>query len=97
MNFDDCSENPCVHGMCTDLVNSYKCTCETGYHGSNCDTHCPTSEPNYRLIDNVCYYFETTGKSYDDAKQDCNNKFARGKLLEPKISTNVFGGIEKLV
>ena len=38
-----------------------------------------------------------TDQIYDDAKQDCNNKFARGKLFEPKFSTNVFWGIEKLV
>ena len=92
VNFDDCSENPCVHGMCMDLINSYKCTCETGYYGSNCDLQtppCPTSEPNYRLIDNTCYYFETTRKSYDDAKQNCNTKFPQGKLFEPKsLSSN---------
>ena len=92
VNFDDCSENPCVHGMCTDLINSYKCTCETGYYGSNCDLQtppCPTSEPNYRLIDNTCYYFETTRKSYNDAKQNCNTKFPQGKLFEPKsLSSN---------
>ena len=27
--------------MCTDLINSYKCACETGYHGSNCDSQTP--------------------------------------------------------
>ena len=51
---------------------------------------CPTSNPNYRAIDNKCYYFETTHKSYDDAKQNCNGgKFTRGKLFEPKsLSSN---------
>ena len=79
--------------MCMDLINSYKCTCETGYYGSNCDLEtppCPTCdcEPNYRLIDNTCYYFETTSKSYDDAKQNCNTKFSQGKLFEPKSASS---------
>jgi hypothetical protein len=34
----DCSANPCVHGMCSNSVTGYRCTCQTGYHGSLCDT-----------------------------------------------------------
>jgi len=87
VNFDDCSENPCVHGMCMDLINSYKCTCETGYYGSNCDSQtppCSTSEPNYHLIDNKCYFFEKTSATWEKAKEGCKNKFpAGGKLFEP--------------
>ena len=50
---------------------------------------CLKGEPNYRFIDNTCYYFETTYKSYDDAKQNCNTKFPQGKLFEPKsLSSN---------
>ena len=49
---------------------------------------CPTSKPNYRSIENRCYYFETTFKSYDDAKQNCNTKFPQGKLFEPKSSSS---------
>ena len=48
---------------------------------------CPTSKPNYRSIENRCYYFETTFKSYDDAKQNCNTKVPQGKLFEPKSSS----------
>ena len=91
VNFDDCSENPCLHGMCMDLINSYKCTCETGYHGSNCDSQtppCPTSEPNYRIIDSKCYYFEAEYKTYNFAKQNCNTKFPQGKLFEPKSTSS---------
>ena len=45
---------------------------------------CPTTNPNYQAIDNICYYFETKPKTYDDAKQNCNTKFTQGKLFEPK-------------
>ena len=52
---------------------------------------CPTSKPNYRSIENRCYYFETTFKSYEDAKQNCNTKFPQGKLFEPKsLSSNKY-------
>ena len=73
--------------MCMDLINSYKCTCKTGYYGSNCDLQtppCPTSEPNYHLIDNKCYFFEKTYATWEKAKEGCKNKFpAGGKLFEP--------------
>merc|ERR1711935_1180584 len=36
---------------------------------------CPTSKPNYRSIDNRCYYFERTSKTYNEAKRNCNTKF----------------------
>ena len=48
---------------------------------------CLNGEPNHRFIDNTCYHFETTYKSYDDAKQNCNTKVPQGKLFEPKSSS----------
>ena len=36
-DIDDCSPNPCVHGTCTDGVDSYTCACDAGYDGDNCD------------------------------------------------------------
>merc|ERR1711935_366815 len=86
VNFDECSENPCgVHGTCTDLINSYKCECETGYSGLNCDSTCPTNDPNYHLVNDHCIFLEKSGKSYEDAKHNCETKFGgHGKLFEPK-------------
>ena len=88
VNFDECSENPCVHGTCTDLINSYKCVCETGYVGLNCDSQtppCPTNDPNYHKLNDHCIFFEKSSKNYEDAKQNCETKFdGRGKLFEPK-------------
>jgi hypothetical protein len=86
VNFDDCSENPCgVHGTCTDLINSYKCVCENGYLGLNCDSTCPPNDPNYHVLNDHCIFLEKSGKNYEDAKQNCETKFGgHGKLFEPK-------------
>jgi hypothetical protein len=89
VNIDECSENPCcVHGTCTDKINSYKCVCETGYFGLNCDSQtppCPTSDPNYHVLNDHCIFLEKSNKNYEDAKQNCETKFdGHGKLFEPK-------------
>ena len=36
VNIDECATNPCVHGVCSDGVASYTCTCDQGYEGDNC-------------------------------------------------------------
>ncbi|XP_052708108.1 fibropellin-1-like isoform X2 [Crassostrea angulata] len=33
----ECVSSPCVHGTCTDQLNSYTCQCQPGYTGTNCD------------------------------------------------------------
>ncbi|XP_063796192.1 protein crumbs homolog 1 [Pseudophryne corroboree] len=33
----ECRTDPCVHGNCTPGTDGYKCKCETGYTGTNCD------------------------------------------------------------
>ena len=34
---DDCSPNVCENGgTCVDGVNSFTCSCATGFHGHNC-------------------------------------------------------------
>ena len=41
-DFDNCLSDPCAHGTCKDTgdvgVNSYKCECELGYAGVDCNT-----------------------------------------------------------
>jgi preprotein translocase subunit SecY len=38
-DIDDCAPITCENGgTCADGVNSYTCTCVTGYTGTNCQT-----------------------------------------------------------
>jgi len=50
-----CQPNPCVHGTCTDGVNSYTCQCSTGYRGDNCDKACQD-------LDEDCGYWKDNGE-----------------------------------
>lgn len=34
---DDCADDPCVHGTCTNTPTSYTCACADGFTGTNCD------------------------------------------------------------
>ena len=34
---DDCLDNPCPNGKCIDLENDYRCECQPGYSGKNCN------------------------------------------------------------
>ena len=84
-NINECINNPCVNGECKDEVNGYKCQCNSGFFGQNCDISCPTENSNYRVVDNLCYYFNTTYKNYDTQKQFCKTLFSgNGRLFEPK-------------
>jgi Notch-like protein len=37
VDIDECAGDPCVHGNCTNHVNSYACACEPGWSGTDCD------------------------------------------------------------
>ena len=36
-DIDDCENQPCIQGKCTDRVNGYECTCDPGWEGTNCE------------------------------------------------------------
>ncbi|XP_078604107.1 neurexin 1-like isoform X2 [Branchiostoma floridae x Branchiostoma japonicum] len=44
-DIDDCAEEPCVHGVCTDQPNDYICECTPEYKGRNCS------------VESSCYKF----------------------------------------
>jgi Notch-like protein len=35
---DECHSNPCQNGNCKDYINAYRCQCNPGYIGTNCET-----------------------------------------------------------
>lgn len=37
-DINECLQSPCVHGQCSDTLGSYKCTCDVGWTGTNCQT-----------------------------------------------------------
>ena len=72
--YGKCLINPCMHGSCLhDQSYDYKCICEQGWFGRNCDFDC-TSSPNRKIIDNTCYTFMREKMDYDSAIQSCNNQ-----------------------
>ena len=54
MAIDNCQDNPCQNGKCIDLENDYRCECQHGYGGKNCNQNCPVHNHNYRVVDGVC-------------------------------------------
>ncbi len=46
---NDCANNPCLNnGLCVDGINTFTCTCATGFTGTICQTSklCPDSQPS---------------------------------------------------
>jgi hypothetical protein len=36
IDFNECQSNPCVHGTCSNCLNSFECACDPGYTGETC-------------------------------------------------------------
>ena len=56
---------------------------------------CPTDNNKYKLINDVCYYFESQKRTYSDAQLNCRLKVGQfgGHLFEPytkEISMEVY-------
>ena len=78
----------CVPGM-TGTNCEINMNCESGYHGQNCDIYCPTDEPNYRLIDDHCFYYEVGRRVYEENQNNCATKFPDGRLFEPQSKSSL--------
>ena len=37
VDIDECEDEPCVHGTCTDMVADFECSCEDGFSGTRCE------------------------------------------------------------
>ena len=52
IELDDCRNDPCQNGgQCIDLANDYRCNCNPGFGGKNCQFSCPIDKPFYREVD----------------------------------------------
>ena len=53
----------------------------------SCD--CPTSEPNYHVVNGRCIFVEKSEKNYEEAKQNCEVVFGgNSRLFEPLRPTD---------
>ncbi|XP_053381797.1 sushi, von Willebrand factor type A, EGF and pentraxin domain-containing protein 1-like [Mercenaria mercenaria] len=53
-DFDNCVSSPCLHGMCTDALQGFTCTCEQGYLGTQCDINIDDCETNICMNNAIC-------------------------------------------
>lgn len=37
-DINECLQSPCVQGQCSDTLGSYRCSCDVGWTGTNCET-----------------------------------------------------------
>ncbi|XP_076112267.1 uncharacterized protein LOC143080345 [Mytilus galloprovincialis] len=66
---DDCNSNPCVNGTCMDKLRGYRCTCNRGFTGSNCDVNiddCVTNvcQNDAQCLDGILAYSCLCSKGY---------------------------------
>ena len=62
--------------------------------------HCIYKLENYHFIDDRCFYFETRMFNYENAQQNCANRFSSGgKMFEPfskSINDRVYGEFKEI-
>ena len=57
---------------------------------------CPTDNNNYKLIKNVCYFFESQHMSYQDAQLNCRTRMGLvGYLFEPYTKVQYSQGLSE--
>ena len=62
--------------------------------------HCIYNLENYHFIDDRCFYFETRHFNYENAQENCANRFSSGgKMFEPlsiSINDRVYGEFKEI-
>ncbi len=87
-NINDCSPNPCMNGgACTDGVNSFTCTCASGWSGPTCTTMVTSSTLTVNAADRG--WWGSTGNHMSDNKNTLTG-FCSGCAGSPDNSYFVF-------
>ncbi|XP_053387459.1 neurogenic locus notch homolog protein 1-like [Mercenaria mercenaria] len=73
---DPCLSNPCQSGKCSPYNDTYRCTCDYGVHGRNCDTASAT------LPMSTTHASPTTRESKNTSKSACVDKLDTCGLLD---------------